>query len=147
MWKATGQTGRKMRALKAWRAQGRPAAGLVAAGWARWAQTDEWRRGYVPHVSTWLNDRGWEDDPQEPHRETPGEAEARQREEAAARARAESAARIAATDRKAEEYRRYTHQAPPAHAGALNGASVDIRSQVAALASAKALGPEDEGRR
>jgi hypothetical protein len=28
--------------------------------YAKWREADQWRRGFVPHLSTWLNARGWE---------------------------------------------------------------------------------------
>lgn len=38
---------------------------LVLRVFGLWRQTDGWRRGYEQHMSTWLNDRGWEKEPTE----------------------------------------------------------------------------------
>lgn len=95
-WNQTTKTGAKFAALKAWKALGKPAFG---AAWAKWSTLDGWRRGFVPHVSTWLNDRRFEQEPIEVVRKAPEPrrvttfavaAEERRRDEAAAEA-AESA--------------------------------------------------------
>lgn len=63
IWRETGGVGNKFPALKAWEKQGRPTADNVVAGW-RWAEQHDRRwPNYVPHLSTWLNARGWEDRP------------------------------------------------------------------------------------
>jgi hypothetical protein len=59
-WAQTGKVGSKFDAKIAWDRLGRPAFG---ESWARWMQTDQWQRGFVPHVSTWLNDRRFEQEP------------------------------------------------------------------------------------
>jgi hypothetical protein len=74
VWAATDQTGSKHRALAAWKRQGQPPAEAVAAFWARWKATDQWRRGIVPHVSTWLNGRCFEQEPREVPRAVPAAA-------------------------------------------------------------------------
>ena len=68
-WNQTTKTGSKFNAQKAWNALGRPAFG---ASWGRWSQLDGWRRGFVPHVATWLNDRRFEQTPFEAPRQTNG---------------------------------------------------------------------------
>lgn len=59
-WKQTGKTGSKFDALSAWQRLGRPAFGAM---WGRWMLTDDWVRGFVPHVASWLNDRRFEQEP------------------------------------------------------------------------------------
>jgi hypothetical protein len=63
IWAGTGRKGNKWPAFAAWKRLGRPSAEFVLAGWQAWMRTDQWRRGFVPHLSTWLNARGWEDVP------------------------------------------------------------------------------------
>ena len=62
IWKATGQRGNKHPAFKAW-VKFKPGADEVIKTWSRWMETDAWRRGFIPYLSTWLNRRGWEDEP------------------------------------------------------------------------------------
>jgi hypothetical protein len=61
-WEGTRKLGSKLNAFKAWVALGKPA---FAESWAAWSKLDGWRRGFVPHVSTWLNDRRFEQKPAE----------------------------------------------------------------------------------
>lgn len=70
-WTATAQTGSKHRAFLAWKRQGKPAAAAIATLWAKWAATDQYRRGIVPHVSTWMNGRCFEQEPVEAPRAAP----------------------------------------------------------------------------
>lgn len=64
-WESTARTGSKFKALGAWKKHGKPAAEVIARSWARWSQLDQWQRGIVPHVSTWLNGRCFEQEPAE----------------------------------------------------------------------------------
>lgn len=63
-WDAYPRKVGKPKARSAWKANAREAAQIMV-GLARWA--DYWRRRnepeFVPHPSTWLNQRRWEDDP------------------------------------------------------------------------------------
>ena len=68
-WDATARTGSKFKALSAWKRHGKPSAPAIAAAWARWAGLERWKAGFVPHVSTWLNGRCWEQDPVEVRRD------------------------------------------------------------------------------
>jgi hypothetical protein len=54
--------GMKFKAFRAW-IKCKPDTTLTQAAFHLWRQTDGWRRGYEPHLSTWLNDRGWEKEP------------------------------------------------------------------------------------
>lgn len=50
---------------KHWRANRLDAkADEVMAGLARWLASDEWERGFVPLPQSWLNDQGWEAEPE-----------------------------------------------------------------------------------
>jgi hypothetical protein len=70
-WKNTPQTGSKYKALKAWIKFGRPSSALLVDAWKRWGELDQWRRGIIPHVVTWLNGRCWEQEPKEVPRHPP----------------------------------------------------------------------------
>lgn len=54
--------GNKHPAFKAW-VKLKPAAILVLRVYGLRLRTDGWQRGYIPYLSTWLNDRGWETEP------------------------------------------------------------------------------------
>jgi hypothetical protein len=54
--------GMKYAALKAWM-KCKPEPISCVAIFMRWRETDGWRRGFEPHLSTWLNGRGWETEP------------------------------------------------------------------------------------
>jgi hypothetical protein len=56
--------GAKFKAFRAW-SRLKPAATLILPVFLLWRQTDGWQRGFEPHLSTWLNDRGWEKAPTE----------------------------------------------------------------------------------
>ena len=64
-WSSTGKTGSKFKAFGAWKRHGKPTADLIASSWARWSTLDGWQRGFVPHVSTWINGRCFEQEPVE----------------------------------------------------------------------------------
>lgn len=133
-WEATDKTGSKWRALAAWKRHGRPAPEVIAAGWKRWKATDQWQRGIVPHVSTWINGRCFEQTPAEvPRAPAPApweERQARARREAAERDRIASQRGAEAVDRKVAELRRF--QRPPSD-------GPDVAGTVAALANAKGV--------
>lgn len=61
-WNQTDKTGSKFDANRAWERMGRPAFG---ASWKRWVSCAEWKQPWFnyPHVSTWLNDRRFEQEP------------------------------------------------------------------------------------
>jgi hypothetical protein len=64
LWTGVGRgPGNKFPAYEAWKNRGKPTADVVIASWFEWRKTLKWREGFVPHVATWLNARGWEDDP------------------------------------------------------------------------------------
>jgi len=61
LWEAIG-TGGKFPALKAWqkaRKLGATTPQLLEA-WGKYIASDRPSRGFVKHLSTWLNERGWE---------------------------------------------------------------------------------------
>jgi hypothetical protein len=58
----TNRRGNKHPAFKSW-LNLRPPLTLTIERYLLWSTTDGWRRGFVPHLSTWLNRRGWEDVP------------------------------------------------------------------------------------
>lgn len=45
------------------RASGPDPPGELLSGLERAKVSDQWRRGYIPHPSTWLNEGRWEDEP------------------------------------------------------------------------------------
>ena len=55
-------------ALKAWKRLNPDMAtrGLIGNGLKAWVGSDQWRRGVIPHASTWLNQRRWEDEVPKP---------------------------------------------------------------------------------
>lgn len=63
-WAVQGKHGNKFPAWRAWKRH-RPPLDAVLASLAKWKATDGWARGFVPHFSTWINARAWEDDPTE----------------------------------------------------------------------------------
>ena len=54
--------GTKFKAFVAW-SKLKPSPTLTLAVFLRWRESDDWRRGFEPHMSTWLNARGWEKEP------------------------------------------------------------------------------------
>ncbi|SRR6266700_2309388 len=55
------QRGNKFPAWQAWQRH-KPQTGQFMAGLASAKNCKQWREGYAPHMSTWVNARGWEDD-------------------------------------------------------------------------------------
>lgn len=53
--------GHKYPAWKAWLKM-MPPHNAVMIGLSRAKACKQWREGFAPHMSTWLNARGWEDD-------------------------------------------------------------------------------------
>lgn len=63
LWsQCTGRRGNKHPAFKAWQRE-RPPLNLTVERYLLWSKTDNWQRGFVPHFATWLNRRGWQDEP------------------------------------------------------------------------------------
>lgn len=63
-WGAYPRKEGKQAARKVWNRL-RPSADLLASllhGLARWVASEQWRRGVIPHASTWLNNWRWEDE-------------------------------------------------------------------------------------
>ena len=54
--------GLKFKAYRAW-VKCKPDAISSIRVFTLWRGTDSWRRGFEPHLSTWLNGRGWETEP------------------------------------------------------------------------------------
>ena len=111
IWAETGRSGNKFPAFETWLSVGSPSADAVIEGWRHAELHDKRWPGFIPHLSTWLNVRGWEDRPSD---RKPGgltrviavstvdEIQAREREERERRRLAEeSAARRAAEVRAA----------------------------------------------
>lgn len=66
IWAETGRSGNKLPAFETWDSLGRPPPADVIAGWQHATRNDyRWRGAdpHIPHLSTWLNARGWEDRP------------------------------------------------------------------------------------
>jgi hypothetical protein len=63
-WEQTAKNGSRKDALKAWEKLGRPAFGLA---WKAWERSEQWAPSWFnyPHVSSWLNDGRYEQDPNE----------------------------------------------------------------------------------
>lgn len=57
-----GRRGNKWPACRAWLKFKLPAS-VICPVYLQWNETDQWQRGFVPHLATWLNDRGWESAP------------------------------------------------------------------------------------
>ena len=55
--------GNKEPAFKAWQ-RVKPPLRLTLERYALRRQTEQWQRGFIPHLSTWLNQRGWETPPE-----------------------------------------------------------------------------------
>lgn len=65
--KAQGKAGNKYPAFKSY-LKLKPNAelnALILTRFEEWTRTDQWRRGFNQHLSTWLNQRGWEEAPTE----------------------------------------------------------------------------------
>ena len=73
-WKAYPRGENKQGAIRAWDNL-KPSPELLdqmSMGLARALQSDDWKRGYgIPHASTWLNNRRWEDQPKTPPQKVP----------------------------------------------------------------------------
>ena len=63
VWEATSKTGSKMDAFQEWIKQGRPGPEQVGQAWAQWLETDDWQKGYIPHVRKWIKGRCFEQAP------------------------------------------------------------------------------------
>jgi hypothetical protein len=57
-----GKKGNKLPAFKSWK-KNKPPLDLTKQRWALWMTTIGWQDGYSQHLSTWLNERGWENEP------------------------------------------------------------------------------------
>jgi hypothetical protein len=63
LWGACrGKKGNKHPAFKAWK-KNKPPLTLTIERWLLWMSTAGWHDGYSQHLSTWLNERGWENVP------------------------------------------------------------------------------------
>lgn len=73
-WKAYPRGENKQGAIRAWDNL-KPSPELLdqmSIGLARALQSDDWKRGYgIPHASTWLNNRRWEDQPKASPKKVP----------------------------------------------------------------------------
>ncbi len=80
-WKAYPRGENKQGAIRAWDNL-KPSPELLdqmSIGLARALQSDDWKRGYgIPHASTWLNGRRWEDQPKAPPKSVPESGTGRQ---------------------------------------------------------------------
>jgi hypothetical protein len=59
VWEATGRRGNKFKGWKAWKAASSPPWAALSAPWAAYMRSADPVRGYVQHLSTWLNAKGW----------------------------------------------------------------------------------------
>lgn len=71
-WAQTAKTGNKFSAHKAWLKVGRPPATAMIAAWQAYMKSKDPVDGFVQHVSTWLNERGWEQEWPEAKNVKPG---------------------------------------------------------------------------
>ena len=80
-WKAYPRGENKQGAIRAWDNL-KPSPELLdqmSIGLARALQSDDWKRGYgIPHASTWLNNRRWEDQPKAAPKSVPESGTGRQ---------------------------------------------------------------------
>jgi hypothetical protein len=60
-WESWPQKQGKADALQAWRKIPIAEYPAITAGLERWKQSDQWTRGVIPHASTWLNGKRWDD--------------------------------------------------------------------------------------
>ena len=66
LWKETGRHGNKDPAFKVWvRIKTEATLTVLIERWLEWGQTQKWLDGFIPNLSTWLNARGWQDEPPE----------------------------------------------------------------------------------
>jgi hypothetical protein len=64
LWAKTGRQGNKHPAFRVWdKIKPLVTLNTLIERWAEWEQTDRWREGFIPHLRTWLNVRGWQDEP------------------------------------------------------------------------------------
>lgn len=64
-WKTYPRKEAKHNALKAWNKIDFSVQGTkekLLAGVAAWKETDQWKKGIIPHPATWLNQKRWEDE-------------------------------------------------------------------------------------
>ena len=62
-WQASPRTGSKANAYKTWqRFRCATIKGEIIAAVTAHRQTEQWRKGYIPHMVKWLNGRHWEDE-------------------------------------------------------------------------------------
>ncbi len=59
VWVGTGKHGVKFKAMKAWRAHGKPPWNRIRPAWEAYMASDRPSAGYVQDLSTWLNGKGW----------------------------------------------------------------------------------------
>lgn len=60
VWDCTGKRGTKFAALKAWKKVGAPGRDRIDGPWSAYLASDRPAAGFVKDLSTWLNERGWE---------------------------------------------------------------------------------------
>lgn len=65
-WESSSKRGSKWLAAKAWKKVGAhkdpELAAAITEAHRRWMDSRQWREGFIPHVSTWLNRHGWEEE-------------------------------------------------------------------------------------
>jgi len=112
LWAETGRSGNKLPAFEAWLGNGSPSVDDVIAGWRHAERHDRRWQGpnpHIPHLSTWLNDRGWEDRPMDGARASPSQ-------------RGESVEEILARQRAEREQRRLEAEFLARRAAEIRGA-------------------------
>lgn len=63
-WASYPRREARKNALRAWAKNVTPEdLPALSAGLERWCASEQWERGIIPHPATWLNRRGWEDEP------------------------------------------------------------------------------------
>lgn len=62
VWERTGRVGNKFKGWEAWKKAKSPPWAALQASWASYLRSADPVRGYVQHLSTWLNKKGWAQD-------------------------------------------------------------------------------------
>lgn len=103
IWDLTGKRGVKAKALKAWKANGRPNIEQVRAPWESYLLSERPRAGFVQDLSTWLNGRGWQQEWAPATQKPSVDSRPQWQREATAQGQRERQASVRYHERQAEE--------------------------------------------